>query len=71
MTISEKTSTLWRKVRLSLDLGQKEFAAKLGVGAGYVKENKYIWHLDTGRVTQRDEKGDAVLMEGYDVRIAS
>lgn len=38
MTMSEKTSTLWRKVRLSLDLGQKEFAAKLGVGAGYVSE---------------------------------
>ena len=38
MTISKKTSTLWRKVRLSLDLGQKEFAAKLGVGAGYVSE---------------------------------
>jgi transcriptional regulator with XRE-family HTH domain len=148
MTVSEKTSTLWRKVRLSLDLGQKEFAAKLGVGAGYVseiesgkkepshtlaelfryiyqeaaspkiknlshneeademlwksfvhkkcmprvreklqpvlsgeidfykckyrlrnKENKYIWHLDTGRVTKRDDNGRAVLMEGQDVRI--
>ena len=35
------------------------------------KENKYIWHLDTGRVTKRDDKGGAVLMEGYDVRIAA
>lgn len=34
----EKNSTLWRKVRLSLDMGQKEFAKKLGVGAGYISE---------------------------------
>ncbi len=36
--MSEKTSSLWRKVRLSLDMGQKEFASKLGVGASYISE---------------------------------
>lgn len=38
MARSEKNSILWRKVRLSLDLGQKEFGEKLGVGAGYISE---------------------------------
>ena len=34
------------------------------------RNNKYIWHLDTGRVTERDQNGEAVLMEGYDIPIA-
>ena len=38
MRESEKISTQWRKARLRLDLGQKEFAERLGVGAGYISE---------------------------------
>ena len=34
------------------------------------KDNLYIWHLDTGRVTERDQNGEAVKMEGYDIRLA-
>jgi len=34
------------------------------------KDNQYLWHLDTGRVTERDQNGEAVLMEGYDIPIA-
>lgn len=35
------------------------------------KDNQYIWHLDTGRVTKRDQNGEAVWMEGHDIRIAA
>ena len=35
------------------------------------KNNKYIWHLDIGRVTRRDKNGEAVIMEGNDIRIAA
>jgi transcriptional regulator with XRE-family HTH domain len=38
MKYSEKSNILWRKLRLSLDLSQKEFGQKLGVGAGYISE---------------------------------
>lgn len=38
MRQSEKSMTKWRKARLRMDLGQKEFAQKLGVGAGYISE---------------------------------
>ena len=38
MTSREKNSIMWRKVRLRMDLSQKEFGQKLGVGAGYVSE---------------------------------
>ena len=34
------------------------------------KNEKYIWHLDTGKVLERDNSGKAFLMEGYDVPIA-
>ena len=38
MRESEKNSTKWRKARLRLDLGQKEFGELLGVGAIYISE---------------------------------
>jgi hypothetical protein len=34
------------------------------------KSDKYIWHLDTGKVLKRDASGVATLMEGCDVPIA-
>ncbi len=34
------------------------------------KDNQYIWHLDTGRVIERNQQGEAVVMEGYDIPIA-
>ena len=34
------------------------------------KANQYIWHLDTGRVIERDQQGEAVVMEGYDIPFA-
>jgi len=34
----EKISSMWRKLRLSMDLGQKDFGELLGVGAGYISE---------------------------------
>jgi hypothetical protein len=34
------------------------------------KSNKYIWHLDTGRVIERDAFGVATLMEGYDLPLS-
>jgi transcriptional regulator with XRE-family HTH domain len=78
MTMSEKTSTLWRKVRLSLDLGQKEFAAKLGVGAGYVSEIesgkkepshtlaelfRYIYQEASGPISTNLEETDDMLQK--------
>ena len=38
MPLKEKKSTEWRKARLRLDLSQKEFGERLGVGAGYISE---------------------------------
>lgn len=35
------------------------------------KKNKYIWHLDTGRVIVRDHNGEALIMEGHDIRLAA
>jgi len=76
--MSEKTSTLWRKVRLSLDLGQKEFAAKLGVGAGYVSEIesgkkepshtlaelfRYIYQEASGPINANVEETDDMLQQ--------
>ena len=34
------------------------------------KDNSYIWHLDTGRVIERDNEGRATIMEGHDIKIA-
>ena len=34
------------------------------------KADKYIWHLDTGEVLERDASGMATLMEGCDMPIA-
>ena len=34
------------------------------------KNSSYIWHLDTGRVTERDNEGKATIMEGHDIKIA-
>lgn len=33
------------------------------------KNDKYIWHLDSGRVLKRDTSGQALLLEGYDLPI--
>jgi transcriptional regulator with XRE-family HTH domain len=38
MTYKEKNNIKWRKVRLSMDLSQRDFGQKLGVGAGYISE---------------------------------
>tara|TARA_R100001594_G_scaffold68796_1_gene103146 strand:- start:646 stop:1020 length:375 start_codon:yes stop_codon:yes gene_type:complete len=38
MRESEKIKSKWRKARLRLDLGQKEFGELLGVGASYISE---------------------------------
>ena len=34
------------------------------------KNSSYIWHLDTGRVIERDNDGKATIMEGHDIQIA-
>jgi transcriptional regulator with XRE-family HTH domain len=38
MVSEDKYYILWRKLRLSMDLNQKEFGLRLGVGAGYISE---------------------------------
>ena len=35
------------------------------------KQNQYIWHLDIGRVIERDAAGQAVIMEGHDIPLAA
>jgi len=36
-----------------------------------MKSGLYRWNMDYGKVTERDAKGQAVIMEGYDITIAS
>ena len=36
-----------------------------------MKSGLYRWNMDYGKVIERDEEGRAILMEGYDIAIAS
>ena len=36
-----------------------------------MKNGSYRLNIDYGKVTQRDENGKAVIMEGYDIALAS
>jgi hypothetical protein len=58
---------VWEKLQPVLS-GEIEFyKCKYRLGN---KENKYIWHLDTGRVIERNDVGEAVVMEEHDIEIA-
>ena len=58
---------IWAELEPCLKGETKKFKA---INRLKMKDGSYRWNLDHGKIVERDEEGNAIIMEGFDIPLA-
>lgn len=58
---------IWQELEPCLKGAREKFKA---INRLKKKDGSYRWNLDHGKIVERDQKGNAVIVEGFDIPLA-